>query len=233
MFCSVSAVSPTHAFHQEQEIVLVKQAMLRSARTKVLLVDHGKLQRTALHRLAPLTDFDVVIVDEKTPADLIQSSARPRRDRGGRHTLGGEFAGMDIGVDVGTTVTKAVAFDDDGRQVAEASRPTRLVRPGPGRFEHDTDEIVASVNEVVGGAASAAVGNATRASSRSPRRATACGWSIRTVRPVRPAISWLDARSSAILERWTADGVAEQVFRRSGNRMFPGASGPAAGRSTG
>ncbi len=36
----------------------------------------------------------------------------------------------------------------------------------------------------------------------------------------------LDARSSGILERWTDDGVAEQVFRRSGNRMFPGASGP-------
>jgi DeoR/GlpR family transcriptional regulator of sugar metabolism len=72
LFCSVSAVSPTHAFHQEQEIVLVKQAMLRSAHTKVLLVDHGKLQRTALHRLAPLTDFDLVVVDQRTPADLIQ-----------------------------------------------------------------------------------------------------------------------------------------------------------------
>ena len=57
---------------------------------------------------------------------------------------------MDVGVDVGTTVTKAVAFDDDGRPVAEASRPTRLVRPGTGRFEHETAESVASVNEVVG-----------------------------------------------------------------------------------
>ncbi|TDO54395.1 DeoR family transcriptional regulator [Kribbella sp. VKM Ac-2527] len=78
LFCSVSAVSATHAFHQEQEIVLVKQAMLRAARTKVLLVDHVKLQRTALHRLAPLTDFDVVVVDEKTPAELIQAA----RDHG-------------------------------------------------------------------------------------------------------------------------------------------------------
>ena len=51
--------------------------------------------------------------------------------------------GMDIGVDVGTTVTKAVAFDADGRPVAEAARPTRLVRPGTGRFEHETAEIVA------------------------------------------------------------------------------------------
>lgn len=71
LFCSVSALSATHAFHQEQEIVLVKRAMLRSARTRVLLVDHGKLQRTALHRLAPLTDFDLVLVDEKAPVEKV------------------------------------------------------------------------------------------------------------------------------------------------------------------
>ena len=32
---------------------------------------------------------------------------------------------MDVGVDVGTTVTKAVAFDATGRPLAVASRPTR------------------------------------------------------------------------------------------------------------
>jgi xylulokinase/erythritol kinase len=114
---------------------------------------------------------------------------------------------MDIGVDVGTTVTKAVAFDEDGRQLAEASRPTRLVRPGPGRFEHDTDEIVASVNEVVGELA-AAVGNQPGVLA-----ITAQGDGLWLVDvsgyPVRPAISWLDARSSSILERWTTEGVGD------------------------
>src|SRR5436190_18993841 len=123
---------------------------------------------------------------------------------------------MDVGVDVGTTVTKAVAFDDAGRQLAEASRPTRLVRPGPGRFEHETAEIVASVNEVVGELA-------TTVGTRPDVLAiTAQGDGLWLVdpdgTPVRPAISWLDARSSPILEQWTADGVAEHVFRRSGNR---------------
>jgi DeoR/GlpR family transcriptional regulator of sugar metabolism len=71
LFCSVSAVSPTHAYHQEQEIVLVKRAMLRAARTRVLLLDNAKLRRTALHRLAPLTDFDLVLVDEQAPAEQV------------------------------------------------------------------------------------------------------------------------------------------------------------------
>ncbi len=145
---------------------------------------------------------------------------------------------MDIGVDVGTTVTKAVAFDDHGKQVAEASRPTRLVRPGPGRFEHDTDEIVASVNEVIqelgatveGLASSSSPGGDAGAAGEPVIAITGQGdglWLVDDAgRPVRPAISWLDARSSSILGEWTASGVAEQVFRRSGNRMFPGASGP-------
>ncbi|TDD58497.1 carbohydrate kinase [Kribbella antibiotica] len=131
---------------------------------------------------------------------------------------------MDIGVDVGTTVTKAVAFDDGGRPLAEASRPTRLVRPSAGRFEHETAEIVASVNEVVGELA-ASVGDQPGVLA-----ITAQGdglWLVDSAgAAVRPAISWLDARSSAILEQWTVDGVADHVFRRSGNRMFPGASGP-------
>jgi DeoR/GlpR family transcriptional regulator of sugar metabolism len=71
LFCSVSAVSATHAYHQEQEIVLVKRAMLRAARTRVLLIDDAKLRRTALHRLAPLTDFDLVLVDDRAPAEQV------------------------------------------------------------------------------------------------------------------------------------------------------------------
>jgi len=71
LLCSVSAVSATHAYHQEQEIVLVKRAMLRAARTRVLMIDSAKLGRAALHRLAPLTDFDLVLVDDRAPAEQV------------------------------------------------------------------------------------------------------------------------------------------------------------------
>lgn len=69
---STSAVSEQYAFHQEQEIVLVKRAMLRSGRRRILAVDHSKLDRVALHRVAPLDEFDDIVVDSRAPAEMLQ-----------------------------------------------------------------------------------------------------------------------------------------------------------------
>jgi DeoR/GlpR family transcriptional regulator of sugar metabolism len=69
---STSAISESHAFHQEQEIVLVKRAMLAAGRRRILAVDHTKLDRVALLRVAPLDDFDVIVVDSRAPAEAVQ-----------------------------------------------------------------------------------------------------------------------------------------------------------------
>lgn len=72
LFVSTSTVSGAFVYHQEQEIVLVKRAMLSAAARKVLLMDHTKLGRMALHRLAPLSEFDVVITDDGADPDAVQ-----------------------------------------------------------------------------------------------------------------------------------------------------------------
>jgi DeoR/GlpR family transcriptional regulator of sugar metabolism len=63
LFMSTSAISGLLAFHQEQEIVKVKQMMMSSATKRILLIDHTKVGKVALHRLAELSDFDLVVVD--------------------------------------------------------------------------------------------------------------------------------------------------------------------------
>ena len=126
-----------------------------------------------------------------------------------------------MGVDVGTTVTKAVAFDAQGRALRRAARPTVLRRGGDGRYEQDGEQVVASVLEVLEELAPgpvAAVGVTGQGDGL---------WLLdRAGRPVRPAISWLDARASGIVEEWGASGLLERAYRRTGSLSFAGSAAP-------
>ncbi|GLZ07911.1 carbohydrate kinase [Actinomadura sp. NBRC 104412] len=130
---------------------------------------------------------------------------------------------MYVGIDVGTSVVKAAAFDEDGRALAVESRPARTLRSGS-RVEQDTEEVVAAAGDVLGalrprlGGRPAAVGLTGQGDGV---------WLVDgRARPVRPAISWMDGRSAAIVNEWTAGGVAAEVFARTGNALFPGCPAP-------
>lgn len=71
LIMSTSAITDDIAFHQTMETVDVKRAMFDSASKRVLLADHTKFEKRALHAMLPLADFDAVIVDAATkPADI-------------------------------------------------------------------------------------------------------------------------------------------------------------------
>ena len=139
---------------------------------------------------------------------------------------------MYLGVDVGTSVTKAAIFDEGGELRAVHSRRTRLESPAEGWFEQDPAEVVVSVATV----AREAVAEAGAAPSSIGLTGQGDGvWLVdEHGHAVRPAISWMDGRAAGILTRWLADGVVEKAYRRTGNIMFPGSaaytSRPAAAR---
>jgi DeoR/GlpR family transcriptional regulator of sugar metabolism len=72
LFLSMSAISDDVVFHQSPEMVETKRAMFDCAATRILLVDHTKFDRRALHAFGPLTEFDVVVVDDDTPVAHIE-----------------------------------------------------------------------------------------------------------------------------------------------------------------
>jgi DeoR/GlpR family transcriptional regulator of sugar metabolism len=46
---------------------------MESADRRVLLVDHSKFAKNGLYQLAPLTAFDLVIVDAETPRPTVEA----------------------------------------------------------------------------------------------------------------------------------------------------------------
>lgn len=71
LFMSTTAVLDGFLYHKSQETILIRHALMASAARRILLVDHTKFRRRAVHQLAPLTDFDAVIVDSDIdPEDL-------------------------------------------------------------------------------------------------------------------------------------------------------------------
>ncbi|MET9510674.1 FGGY-family carbohydrate kinase [Streptomyces flavidovirens] len=138
---------------------------------------------------------------------------------------------MYVGIDVGTSMVKAAAFDASGREIAVESRPVALdIRDG--FVEQDMDEVYAAVVDVLATLTSGTVGPAGPAGVELAGL-TGQGDGVWLVdaqgRPVRPAISWMDGRAHELLDEWMASGVFASVFRRTGSAMFPGCPGPVLG----
>ena len=80
LICSASAIQGTTAFIQDQQVVSVKQAMMAASSKRILLVDHTKFGKVALHVFDELTAFDAVLVDDRLP----QAEAQRLKDAGVR-----------------------------------------------------------------------------------------------------------------------------------------------------
>lgn len=73
VFLSSSAVSATHAFHQEERIVELKRELINAATQRYLLIDAAKLGKVALHRVVPLDEFDCIITDSDADPEVLRA----------------------------------------------------------------------------------------------------------------------------------------------------------------
>ena len=120
-----------------------------------------------------------------------------------------------LGLDAGTTSAKAVVMDRDGAVRAEAeSHPIPTRSPEPGASEQDPEEVWQAV-------ASAARGAVGRLPAGVRVAALAVAAQSGSVVPVRasgrtgPVITWMDARSRALVEGWPPE-TAERIRAVSG-----------------
>ncbi|GAA0943551.1 FGGY-family carbohydrate kinase [Pseudonocardia zijingensis] len=127
-----------------------------------------------------------------------------------------------LGIDAGTSVVKAALFDDTGEALAVAGRPLELVHGADDAVEQDLDAIVTAIAEVAQEVSAGRTPHVVAITGQGD----GCWVTDEAGRPVRPGLSWLDGRASALLGRWNAEGVTERVFRANGTTVFPGAPGP-------
>lgn len=73
VFMSASAITDGAVYHPVENAAEVKRAMLDSSRLRVLYVDNSKFTRRALHRVAPITDFNVIVVEADAPDEHLEA----------------------------------------------------------------------------------------------------------------------------------------------------------------
>ena len=135
-------------------------------------------------------------------------------------TPGTHPADVVLGVDVGTTSTKAVAFSADARTWSEAEEGYPLHEPAPGRAEQDAEQVVTAALAAIRRAAAGAVQSGARV------RALAFSAGMHSLvgldgggRPLTPVLTWGDTRATAQADRLREHHA--DLYRRTGTPHHP------------
>jgi DeoR/GlpR family transcriptional regulator of sugar metabolism len=75
-FLSASSIIGLSLFHQDQEVVRMKRALMEAAQRRALLVTNSKFHTRALNHFGELSEFDRVFIDDGLDAE---SAARLRK----------------------------------------------------------------------------------------------------------------------------------------------------------
>ena len=125
-----------------------------------------------------------------------------------------------LAIDQGTTSTRAILFDAQGRACHTAQVELTQLYPQPGWVEHDPEEIWRSVLATCREAAAAADGPIAAIGIANQRETTVL-WERATGRPVHNAIVWQDRRTAELCAHWRSEGLAETVAQRTGLVIDP------------
>jgi glycerol kinase len=131
------------------------------------------------------------------------------------------MTGPILAIDQGTTNTKALLVDGEGRIVQRASRPVQLAYPHAGWVEQDGDALWQSVQKSVDDCLRAAGGVRPSGIAISNQRESVLVWERATGRPAGPVVIWQCRRTSERCERLRLDGAEPQVRDRTGLPIDP------------
>jgi glycerol kinase len=130
-----------------------------------------------------------------------------------------------LAIDQGTTSSRAMLFDAEGRPLKSAQAEHAQFYPQDGWVEHDAEEIWQATVKVVQAALKGSSLGDVAAIGITNQRETTVLWDRKTGQPVHRAIVWQDRRTAPLCARLKDEGKEETVTARTGLLLDPYFSG--------
>jgi glycerol kinase len=133
-------------------------------------------------------------------------------------------------LDQGTTSSRCMVFNHEGRVVSVSQKEHEQIYPKPGWVEHDPKEIWARCQEVMDEALEQAGASADdiAALGITNQRETTVVWDRNTGEPVMNAIVWQDTRTDKLVDEFSRDGGQDRFRAQTGLPLATYFSGPKA-----
>jgi len=125
-------------------------------------------------------------------------------------------------LDQGTSSTRFMIFDGDGKVVGQHQLEHRQILPHAGWVEHDAAEIWDRTKEVIAAALKQAdiLGSDLAAIGITNQRETTVAWDVTTGRPLHNAIVWQDTRTADYLSTFSPE-ISKAITHKSGLPVAP------------
>lgn len=113
-----------------------------------------------------------------------------------------------LAIDQGTTSSRAILFDFDGKPAFSSQKEFTQIYPEPGWAQHNPMEILGTVESTIADAMAKAGATASdvAAIGITNQRETTVAWDRETGKPLHDALVWLDLRTAEISHRLQKDG---------------------------
>jgi glycerol kinase len=131
-------------------------------------------------------------------------------------------------LDQGTTSSRAMVFNHEGRVVSVSQKEHEQIYPKPGWVEHDANEIWARSQEVLDEALESAGASKddVAALGITNQRETTVVWDRNTGEPVHNALVWQDTRTDKLVDELSRDGGQNRFKEKVGLPLATYFSGP-------
>lgn len=123
-----------------------------------------------------------------------------------------------LALDQGTTTSRAIIFNHQGKIVAVAQKPFKQIFPQPGWVEHDASEIWSTQSSVAAEVIAKADldGRNIAAIGITNQRETTVVWDRKTGIPLYNAIVWQDRRTAKYCDELKAQGWEQKIKEKTG-----------------